>query len=205
MITFSTLSVSGPIYALGSSRGQLEEIIAAASLNGYLACSLVEALIHKTVEYRWPPCWICWRASCVFPEPPIPKSGNEVKWLTWQPNDLEEFPVDRLLHHLWEFSSRCSLCYLRGQNYNGHSLPICWEFGANDIRKDQDDLYLQIKQTQTKQPLNWCFRCGLLMQWYQPSRIGDQIIRAGIFGPVCMFSGIIVEAIAVSLTDNIFL
>jgi hypothetical protein len=67
------------------------------------------------------------------------------------------------------FSSWCSLCYLRGRFDNGHSLPICWAFGANDIRRDWDDLYLRIKQRQEEHTLNWCFWCGLLTQWHQPS------------------------------------
>jgi hypothetical protein len=132
-------------------------------------------------------------------------SGDEIRWLTWQANDLGEFPVDRLLHHLWEFAYRCSLCYLRGHSNNGHSLPSCWVFGAKDIRRDENDLRLRIKQSQAEHTLTWCFSCGLPMQWHQPGKMGDRIVRAGIFGPVCMFAGIIIEAMTVFLSDSTFL
>jgi hypothetical protein len=35
--------------------------------------------------------------------------------------------------------------------------------------------------------------------------MGDYTIRGGIFGSVCMFDGVIVEAMAVFSTDNTFL
>jgi Orsellinic acid/F9775 biosynthesis cluster protein D len=139
----------------------------------------------------------------------IPLPEEAAKCLTWHENSNEALPTDRLLKLLYKWAQRCNLCYFQRRSLDvcgyDHGIISCKEYGAESVQHQEKALTSSLERHIDAPVPNFCIDCCLPGDWHMARETKASVMRMGLWGPTCIFMGTVAEAIAVLLSNNMFL